>query len=103
MVIKSEKDLIDAFNAPCVVEELVNIDKELSVIVARNAKNEIVSYPTVECEFSEEANLVEFLFSPANVSNEIEEKAKEMAINLIQKLDMIGILAVEFFQIKMEN
>lgn len=100
MVIKNENDLSTCFDAPCLVEDLVAIDKELSVIVARNSDGEIVNYPTVECEFSEEANLVEFLFSPASISSEIEEKAKNLAVKIISELDMVGLLAVEFFLTK---
>jgi 5-(carboxyamino)imidazole ribonucleotide synthase len=44
--------------------------------------------------------LVEFLFSPAEISPEIEQEAKNIATNIIQKLEMVGILAVEFFLTK---
>ena len=70
--------------------------KELSVIVARNEKGETAVYPTVECEFND-ANLVEFLFSPADINSEIEEKAKNLAIDVVSKLEMVGLLAVELF------
>ncbi|MBL7933563.1 MAG: ATP-grasp domain-containing protein, partial [Bacteroidia bacterium] len=52
-----------AFNEPSVLERLVDFDKELSVVVARSESGEIRCFPVVECEFSPEANLVEFLFS----------------------------------------
>lgn len=54
----------------------------------------------MECEFNPEAHLVEFLFSPAEISQEIEKKAKEIAADLIEKIDMVGILAVEMFLTK---
>lgn len=95
--IRSEKDLHKAFDVPSVLEKMIPFEKELSMIVARNEKGEIKTYPTVECVFSEEENLVELLFAPANISNEIELKVKELSIEVIQKLDMVGILAVEFF------
>lgn len=69
-------------------------------MVARNEKGEIKTFPLVECEFNPEANLVEFLFSPADVSPEIELKAKEIASKLIEKLNMVGLLAVELFLTK---
>jgi 5-(carboxyamino)imidazole ribonucleotide synthase len=43
---------------------------------------------------------VEYLFSPANISKQITQKANSIAKDLIQKLDMIGLLAVEFFLCK---
>lgn len=58
---RTKEDLAKAFDAPSVLEELIDFEKELSVIVARNASGQIVSYPAVECEFNPEANLVELL------------------------------------------
>lgn len=95
-VIKSESGIINAFNEASVLEELIPFDKELSVIVARNERGETAVYPSVECEFND-ANLVEYLFAPADITNEIEQKAQDLAVNVINKLDMIGILAVEMF------
>lgn len=96
-IIRSEKDLETAFDAPCIIEKMIPFEKELSVIVARNESGETKVYPTVECEFNPDANLVEFLFSPAEISKETEQKAQEIALNVIDKLEMVGLLAVELF------
>lgn len=96
-VLKSISDVDKAFDAPSVLEEMIPFTKELSVIVARNAKGEMRTFPVVECEFNPEANLVEFLFSPANISPSIEQKAEALAKSVIEKLDMVGLLAVELF------
>lgn len=96
-IIRSQADLEQCFDAPCVVEALVPFTKELSVIVARNNAGEMAVYPTVECEFSPTANLVEFLFSPAEVSEEVEKNATQLAISVIDALQLSGILAVELF------
>ena len=96
-IIKNQNDLENAFDAPCIIETMVPFTKELSVIVARNEDKETVVYPTVECEFSETANLVEFLFAPADIDLAIEEKARALALQVINELDMVGILAVELF------
>ncbi len=95
-VMKNEADLENMFNEPSIAEELVPFTKELSVIVSRNEKGQTAVYPTVECEFNE-VNLVEFLFSPAHITKEIEENATKLAIDVINKLEMVGILAVELF------
>ncbi|MEP2608379.1 MAG: ATP-grasp domain-containing protein, partial [Cyclobacteriaceae bacterium] len=42
-------------------------------------------------------NLVEFLFAPAEVDKDVEEKANKIAIDVIEKLNMVGLLAVEMF------
>ncbi len=78
------------------MEELIPFEKELSVIVARNSSGETAVYPTVECEFND-ANLVDFLFSPAEIDPEMERKAEDLAVQVINSLDMVGILAVEMF------
>ena len=98
--IRSKNDLEKAFEVPSVLEKMVDFEKELSVIVSRNENGEVKSFPCVECEFNPEANLVEFLFSPATISNETEEKAQKIARIIIEKLEMVGILAVELFLTK---
>lgn len=99
-VIRTVSDFEHAFETPSVIEEMIPFEKEISIIVARNESGEMAVYPAVECEFSEEANLVEFLFAPANISTETENKAIELAKSVIEKLDMVGILAVELFLTK---
>ncbi len=96
-ILSSPSDLEEAFDVPSLLEKKVDFVKEISVIVARNEAGEIRSYPTCEQEFNPEANLVEFLFSPAKISPETEKSAQEIAHTIIQKLGMVGVLAVEFF------
>lgn len=98
--IRTSEDFEKAFTVPSVLEKMIPFEKEISVIVARNESGEMIVYPAVECEFSDEANLVEFLFAPANISSKIEDEAAELAKSVIQKLDMVGILAVELFLTK---
>lgn len=96
-IIQNASEIDKAFDEPSILEQFVPFTKELSVIVARNKNKEIISYPAVECEFSKSLNLVEFLFAPATISNEVETKAQAIAKEVIEKLDMVGLLAVEFF------
>jgi len=98
--ISSENDFTKAFEQPSVLEKQVDILKELAVIVARNENGETKSFPTVELDFHPEANLVEFLFSPAEVSLEIEKRAEEIAMHVAQSLQIVGLLAVEMFLTK---
>ena len=71
-IIQSEKDLEKAFDLPSVLEQFVPFEKELAVIVSRNENGEIVSFPAVELDFNPEANLVELLFAPAIIDDDIE-------------------------------
>lgn len=85
---------------PCVIEDLVDIDKELAVVVARNEQGEVKSFPAVEMIFNPVANLVEFLSCPANVSREVEAAAEQLAIRTIEAYGLCGLLAVELFLTK---
>ncbi len=96
----NQHHLDKAFDEPSVLERLVDFDKELSVIVARSESGEIKCFPVVECEFNPEANLVEFLFSPANIKKTIEKQALQIATEIVEKLGIVGLLAVEFFLTK---
>ena len=99
-VIKSKNEFEKGFQAPSVLEQLIDFEKEISVIVARNEAGQMTTFPAVECEFNPEANLVELLFSPADISSQVEQNAQDLAKSVIEKLDMIGILAVEMFLTK---
>lgn len=95
--LRTEAEFKSAFDAPSVLEEFVPFVKELAVIVARNENGEINTFPLVEMEFNPEANLVEFIFSPANVSLNIENNAKKIATDIANKLEHVGLLAIELF------
>ncbi|MDX5481693.1 MAG: ATP-grasp domain-containing protein, partial [Hymenobacteraceae bacterium] len=95
-----ENDLGKAFEEPSVLEKLVDFEKEISVIVARNAKGEVTAFPVVELSFHPEHNLVDSLFSPANVPYKQQRLAIEIATRVIESFEMVGLLAVEMFLTK---
>ncbi|MFT5777261.1 MAG: 5-(carboxyamino)imidazole ribonucleotide synthase [Crocinitomicaceae bacterium] len=95
-LVRSEADLDRVFNADSILEEMIPFSKELSVIVARNSSGQTAVYQTVECEFND-ANLVAFLFSPAQIDSDTEQRATELAISVINAFEMVGLLAVELF------
>lgn len=96
-IIRSKEDLINLLDGASVIEDLVDVDKEISAIVARNELGEVKCHPTVEMEFNSNANLVEKLICPAALSEEIEKEAEDIAIKIITELNLYGILAVEMF------
>jgi 5-(carboxyamino)imidazole ribonucleotide synthase len=99
-IIREKKDFDDAFTAPSLVERLVDFEKEIAVIVARNADGETKTFPLVEMDFHPTANLVEFLVSPANVSEYTAMKAENLAVKIADELELVGLLAVEMFLTK---
>ncbi len=84
-------------DGPSLVEEMVDIRKEIAVIVARNARGEVRCFPPVEMVFDPEANLVDRLICPSTLPPEVAAEAEGLARDLIQALDMQGLLAVELF------
>ena len=96
-IIRSKSDTRELPNVECIAEEYIPFNKEISVIVARNLKGETSTYPVVEMEFHSEANQVEYVICPARIPKSIAEKATSLAINVSQKFNHIGLLAVEMF------
>lgn len=100
MKINNIADIENAFDAPCLIEELVDFEKEIAVIVSRNPNGDMKTFPMVEMEFNAEANLVEFLISPSTYPESIQEKAELIAKNIATSLNITGLLAVEMFVTK---
>lgn len=96
-MIRTNDDLLSAFEEPSLIEEIVNFQKEIAVIVARNDRGEMRTFPMVEMEFNPQANLVEFLISPSTYSFEIQQQAEELAKKVANDLQIVGLLAVEMF------
>lgn len=96
-VIHNQGNLNKLFDAPSIVEPLVSIQKELSVIIARSRSGEIKVFPMVEMVFHPTANLVEYLLCPAHVSDSVVKDANDIAHTLVESLSFVGLLAVEFF------
>ena len=95
--INSILDLDTLANVPCIIENLVDFKKELAVIVARNKKGEVKTYPVVEMEFNSNSNQVEYVLCPARVSIEIAKKAQKIALKVANSFKHVGLLAVELF------
>lgn len=97
MKIETARDLEDAFEGPCLIEKLVDFEKEIAVIVSRNSQGDVRTFPMVEMQFNSEANLVEFLISPSTYPAPIQERAEMIAKNIAAALNITGLLAVEMF------
>lgn len=96
-VIYSESDIPDIMDTPSVIEKLVDIKKELAIIVGRNAKGQKTFFPVTEMVFNKEAHLLDYLQCPAEITEETYTDCVKLADQIITNLEMIGILAVELF------
>lgn len=87
----------ELFQAPSVLEKAVNVRNEIAVIVARSASGNLVTYPPVEMIFNPSLNLIDFLYGPAEISSAVSDEATRIATTIAEKLNLVGLLAVELF------
>lgn len=97
-IIKATKDLNVLPELECIAEDLIDFKNELAVIVVRNPKGEVKTYPVVEMEFHPEANQVEYVICPARIDEAIAKKARDVAQKVSETFAHVGVLAVEMFQ-----
>ena len=91
------KSLEDISDCHCIIEELIDIKKELSVMVGSRESGERAVYPAVEMEFNKKSNQVEYILSPARIDDSIKYLAEDLAYKVAEKFKIIGIIAVEMF------
>jgi len=97
VVISNENDLINLLDCPSIIEKRINIKTEISIIVARSASGELLHYEPVEQHFNQAANLVSYLICPAELDKSTLSKMNEIASLIAIDLDLVGLLAIEFF------
>ena len=97
-IIRNRNDLNDLLDGECIAEDLIPFKNELAVIVGRNPKGEVSTYPVVEMEFHPEANQVEYVICPARIEPDIATKARAVAEQVSRAFGHVGLLAVEMFQ-----
>jgi 5-(carboxyamino)imidazole ribonucleotide synthase len=96
-VIRDSADVGNIVDVPSVIEELVDLEKEVAVMAARNASGQIESFEPVEMQFKEGANLLDVLICPARIDRSQHDKMLEIGEKIIRALDIVGVLAIEFF------
>ncbi len=97
LLLKTPQSVENCIEAESFIEELVNIDKELAVIVGRNIEGQIKCYPVVEMLFDSRVNICDIVMGPAKISKEIEKKVVDISIKSIEVLEGVGIFGVELF------
>lgn len=90
-------DMEQGFDAPSVLEKMVDLDKEIAIIVGVSATGESVIFPPVEMVFDPRLNLLDFQLSPASLMEKTLWKAEAIALKLVKELNSPGLFAVELF------
>ncbi len=97
-IIRTAADLTSLPDTECIAEQMVPFKNELAVIVSRTPSGSIKTYPVVEMEFHPEANQVEYVICPARINETVAQKARAIALQVSEKFNHVGLLAVEMFQ-----
>ncbi len=100
--IASRAELQATFTAwkgvPCVLEEFLALEKEISVILARAADGESAVFPVAENQHA--GGILDITIAPARIADSLAEEARDIAIRLAARLDYVGVMAVEFFVVE---
>lgn len=96
-IIRDENELSKLWDEPSVLEKLVDIDKELSLIIAKNEKGEIKSFPVTEMVADPELNLLDFNICPTEISKDIQNQIDEISQKFMKAANSEGLFAIELF------
>ena len=94
-LLESEGEISAMLEAECIVEKLVDFKCEISIIAARGNEGKTVCYDPARN--THVRGMLSRSQVPCGLSEHIIEEAKRQAIKLLEKLDYIGVIGVEFF------
>ncbi|MGX9987292.1 5-(carboxyamino)imidazole ribonucleotide synthase [Soonwooa purpurea] len=96
-LIKDANDLAKLWVEDSVLEKLVDIDKELSVIVAKNENGETKTFPVTEMVADPKLNLLDFNICPTNISDDVARQIEAITEKFLAVVDSPGLFAIELF------
>lgn len=102
-VMKTAADMVLGFDAPAVLEKMVDIQKEIAVTIAVSTTGEIAIYAPVDMVFDARLNLLSYQLSPATLPEKVLWKAEAIALRVVKELKSPGIFAVELFTDAADN
>lgn len=97
--VKNREEAREAFarfkQETCVLEQMLALDYEVSVVLARDAQGKVAAFPLAEN--SHLNGILDVTIAPARATEVIKAKAQALAVEIAEKLDYVGLLGVEFF------
>ena len=96
-LIHTEQDLHKAFDHPAVFERMIDVAREISIIIAKSDDGSLAIYPAVDMIFDKRLNLLSHQLSPSNIAQKELWKAEAMALKIVKELNSPGIFAIELF------
>jgi 5-(carboxyamino)imidazole ribonucleotide synthase len=98
-IVQQLSDTMEHWNllgkVPCIVEQKIDLDAEFSVIIARGENGEIASFMPTENVHVD--GILDVSTAPSHLDSYLLEQGQLAAINIAERLNYIGVLAVEFF------
>ena len=94
-ILKEVKDISRGFDAPAVLEKMIDISKEISMLIAVARNGDIAIYPPAEMVFDPILNLLDYQISPAKLNEAIFFKAEAIAVSVVKNFSSPGLFAVE--------
>ncbi len=82
-------------NVPLILEELVAFEKEVSIIAIRGVNGDVFAFDIAENVHQN--HILKTSTVPADIDDALNVKAKEIAHNIITRLDYVGAMGIEFF------
>ena len=88
-------------SVPCVLEQLLPLQLEVSVVLARDVHGAVSEFPVAENQHVN--GILDVSIAPARIAAVLSDEARRIARNIAIKLDYSGVLAVEFFVVHDAN
>lgn len=96
-VLETVSEIAMGFNEPAVLEKMVDVDKEIAVIVAVSQSGEMTLYPPVEMVFDKYLNQLDYQICPAGINEKTLWKLEAFARTVVKNFKSPGVFAVELF------
>jgi 5-(carboxyamino)imidazole ribonucleotide synthase len=98
-IIENESELENLWDVPSMIERYAPQPLELGVVVARSATGKMFNYEPVRMDFVAGQNVLDAVVLPTGLDNAINTEAVELARRVIDKLEGVGVFAVEMFML----
>ena len=95
-LIKNDADMQLGFDAPAVLEKMIDVKEEVALIVACDGNGAMAFYPPVQMHFDPVLNLLDYQICPASLSENSNKKLREIAKKLVEEFRSPGLFAIEF-------
>ncbi len=83
---------------PLILETMIDFEQEVSVVAARGLGNDIVTYGPIAN--SHRNHILDVSVVPSGAARDVDEQAVAVTRDVMEKLDVVGVLCVEFFQVR---